>query len=55
MEIITEKEKIQCLDEIRDRLFLTREVQMSLLDFITWVKGSIVDWYDNQRIEGNVE
>ena len=56
MEIITEKEMLQCIDEIRDRLFLTRgEGQMPFLDFITWVKGSIVDWYDNQRIEGNVE
>ena len=55
MEIITEKEMIRCIDEIRDRLFLTRKGQMSFLDFITWVKLSIVDWYDNQRIERNEE
>ena len=50
MEIITEKEMMQCIDDIGERLILTKsEGQMPLLDLITWVKGSIVNWYDNHR------
>lgn len=50
MEMITEKEMMKCIDDIGERLILTRgEGQMPFLDFITWVKGSIVDWYDNHK------
>tara|TARA_R100000482_G_C5008315_1_gene94554 strand:- start:186 stop:359 length:174 start_codon:yes stop_codon:yes gene_type:complete len=50
MEMITEKEMMKCIDDIGERLILTRgEGQMPFLDFITWVKGSIVDWYDNYK------
>jgi len=50
MEMITEKEMMKCIDDIGERLNLTRgEGQMPFLDFITWVKGSIVDWYDNYK------
>ena len=56
IEMITEKEMMKCIDDIGERLILTRgEGQMPFLDFITWVKGSIVDWYDNQRIERDEE
>lgn len=56
-EMITEKEMMKCIDDMGERLNLSKgEGQMPFLDFITWVKGSIVDWYDNHKdLEGDNE
>jgi len=50
IETITENEMMKCIEDIRERLIMTKgEGSMRFQDFRKWVRNSISDWYDNYK------
>lgn len=59
IEMITEKEMMECIDHIREELLVSKHIthavtngegDMPFQEFRKWVRNNISEWYDNRRI-----
>ena len=52
IEMITENEMMQVIENIRDKLIMTKgEGDMTFQEFRKWVRNQISEWYDFEREE----
>ena len=52
IEMITEKEMMRCIENIKEQLILSKgEGDMTFQEFRKWVRNSISEWYDYERGE----